>query len=166
MATFRDVRSLLIQINRDLVSPRLMRMLARQTRTIIFRRTKSGFGVNDDQSPRARKQRLRRLAPSTIRQRRRNGVLGSFGNPASSNLTDTGQMLDSIDFKIGKGEYTLLIPNSTRRKKGREKRVPTNAEVAEFVSEERPFFNLTVPEQQILVKMVRDRLRKIVRSLS
>lgn len=166
MAKLKDVSSVIAQIQRELNSIRFSRELGDKARDVIFKRTKSGRGVSDDRAKEPRKVTLKVLSPATVKQRTRSGVSGSFSRPSKSNLTDTGQLLDSIQVIAGPGEFQLIIPNTQRRKKGNERRTPTNAEVAEFVSEDRPFFALTGDEQNILRREVTDRMRKIIRRLT
>lgn len=166
MAKVRDVTKAFAEIQREINSIRFSRELGTQARDIIVKRTKQGFGVDDDEDAEPNKVRLKRLDAKTITQRRRNGVRGSFATPAFSNLTDTGQLHDSVQVFAGRGGFQLVIPNTQRRKRGNEKSTPTNAEVAEHVSKDRPYFALTGDEQNILRKTVTDRMRKILRRLT
>lgn len=137
--------------------------LADQSVDIIYKRVKSGLGVNNDEARFPSKKSLKDLAPSTIKARRRKGVKGKFGRPDKSNLTDTGQLLDAIKSMVLNDEnYKVFIKNNPRRGSAL-----TNKTVAEFVSKNgRPFFALTKDEQQILLKeietVIRDKIRKFV----
>jgi len=86
-------------------------------------------------------------------------VLGEFGSPSRSNLTLTGQLLESIQSRINdSGKVELFIPDTVRKgirlKNG--KIIPnrarvTNAQVAKYVQEQgRDFFNFTDGEIRIL----------------
>jgi hypothetical protein len=98
---------------------------------------------------------------STIYQRelmKKRGELSNLTTPMKSNLTMTGQLLDSIKWKIDKLTITLFF-DSNRRKDGRN----TNNEIANYVSEKRPFFNLSKQEiEQVkreVIKVLKSRLK-------
>lgn len=159
-ANLGDLRKFLDRLNRDVVSTSTMRELGMLGRDIIFKRVKTGFGVNSERTPNPSLQRLKRLSPRYIEQRRRQGVGGSFGSPGRSNLTNTGEMLDSMEVKVfNDSNFEILIPNSLRKDK------KLNSRIAEFVEKQgRPFFALTPDEQQILVKEIEDKIRKALNS--
>lgn len=160
----------------------LKRDLAQLTKEIIYKRVKSGKGVSSDSSPFivTRFQRLSPLSANykayrragrvqfTAMVKRRGGMkkvkvsfqtrnfpgLGEFASPTKSNLTFTGQMLNSMTFDIKRLGFTILIPE-TRRREGKA----TNAQVARWVSQAgRPFMNLTAGEHRI----VKSRMKKIL----
>lgn len=160
MAKLRDLRRFLDRLGKDVISARTMREFGDMTSDIIYKRVKSGFGVNDERATDPRRKKLKRLSPGYIRQRARDGVRGEFGAPRRSNLTNTGEMLGSFKVQnIRDGSFELVIPNSLR-KDGK-----TNARVAEFVEQQgRPFFALTKDERQILVKELEDRIRRALRA--
>lgn len=72
-------------------------------------------------------------------------VLGEFGAPERSNLTLTGQLLNSITEATTLDGFRIYIPNTTRN--GSKL---TNAKVYEYVSKARPFFALSNGEFRIL----------------
>jgi hypothetical protein len=83
--------------------------------------------------------------------------LSSQTSANKSNLTFTGQMLDSIktiSAKVG----SAIVSVSGRRKDGM-----SNKEVAEFVSVARPFLNLSKPELNALQKLIRQRIDRILK---
>lgn len=90
-------------------------------------------------------------------------ALGEFGTPTKSNLTFTGQMLDSITIGARDGVFTLTIPPSPRTD-GK-----TNKQVAEFHSKQRRFFNangnlVTIPKRAFFA-LTEGELRILTREL-
>ena len=162
MATFKSVSRVIRKVKTELLTRSFNRKLGNEAKEIVFKRVKLGFGVDNEDSRNPRRVRFRKLTPNYIRQRRRRGVQGSFGGPRKSNLTDTGQLLDSMIVRANRDGFTILIPDS-RRRGGRN----TNAEVAIFVSDSgRPFFALTGAEVNILKKSITDRIRRLTRRVT
>lgn len=150
-----SLRKFLDRVEREVLTKQSNTELAKAAQDIIFKRVKSGFGVTNDLSDAAIRRKLKPLSPGYIEQRRKRGVTGKFGSPGISNLTNTGQMLDSMTFKANNQGFRLEIPG-TRRRDGE-----TNKRVADFVRKDRPFFALTIPEVRILEKIVDDKVLKI-----
>jgi hypothetical protein len=120
----------------------IAREMAHLALDLIRRRTRSGKGVKVDggqASP------LKRLSPRYIDYRRANSSkLSAFTSPGRSNLTFTGEMLNSMSvLKKSGGGYLIGF-------KGRR-----NERVAERVSNVRPFLNLSADEQERLAKALR-----------
>jgi hypothetical protein len=155
MANFDDFADVISEIERKVLSARAMRRLGDKGKDIVFRRVKSGFGVDRERSRNPRKKRLKPLSAGYIQQRQREGVSGSFGSSARSNLTNTGQMLDSFEVEAKDRSFRIIVPN-TRRRDGK-----LNSRVAQFVSQDRPFLAMTRDEQQILRKEVENNVRKV-----
>lgn len=167
--------------------------MARFTRDMVYKRVKSGKGVNADNKPvRATShQKLKKLSKNYVTFRKTGYVnfrakkyfkkggsfyewvdvkfyvgqpaLGEFGAPARSNLTFTGQMLKSMTFDTTKRGFVVLIP-ATRRREGKL----TNSQLAIYLSQGgRPFMALTAGESRILKsnlkKAIQKRMRKLIR---
>ena len=123
----------------------------------IKTRTRLGKGVKSTGSE---AEPLKPLKDSYREQRKRDkrsGKLSQFSSPAKSNLTRTGQMLDSISVKATAQKVLLYFRGS------RKDSDASNAEVAGFVSESRPFFNLSKAELNGLNRFIRDLFEKIVK---
>lgn len=156
----------------------LKRDLAQFTKDMLYKRVKSGKGVNSDRSAFevTSHQRLRPLSKNYKRYRRTGIVefeatnkkgkkvkasinvgkpaLGEFGTPEKSNLTFTGQLLASISINIKKFGFTIYIPETKRRGEN-----ITNAQLARYVSQNgRPFMNLTAGE----IRIVKSRMKKTI----
>lgn len=116
---------------------------------LIKKRTRLGYGVEDQGKP---KTKLKKLSPGYINQRKRNKPTGP-STPAKSNLTYSGDMLDALEAKKKQdNKIEIGFKNSEEEKK------------AEYVSEDRPFNNLSKAEikqlQQKLEKALRDAINK------
>jgi hypothetical protein len=146
--------------------------LTKLARDIIYKRTKSGFGVNQDDTIPGTQKRLRELSEK-YKKVREKVVLGKFGKAKRSNLTLSGQMLDALSSKAEKGGITVFVKNTLRRpikkKQGKAiKQQNTNAEIADFVSDQgRPFLNYTNQEiRQITFQWKRKVEKELNKTLS
>lgn len=158
----------------ELINKRFIQELGMYTLDLIFKRVKSGWGVDsDDKDPEyTNRQRLSPLSDGYKKQRKgliefraknkkggevivkfkiKKPLLGKFATPNKSNLTFTGEMLDSIEIKAGDKGFNLYI-NNKRRSDGM-----TNKNLAELVTEEgRPFFAITKQE----IRMIRTKINQ------
>lgn len=163
---------------------RLLNLVGNKIRDIIYKRVKSGYGVTDDKEfGQSNKQKLKPLSKSYQQQRagkvfffKRDGKIykidlpqdnfkpkkvgtGDFFSAKRSNLTYTGQLLDSIRVSvIGNNRVRVDIPD-TKRDDGL-----TNKKVAEYVGQARPFFNITEGEMRIIDKLIKTELKKFLQS--
>ena len=69
---------------------------------------------------------------------------------AKSNLTRTGQMLESLKERIGNGKFSLFFDNSKAKKK------------ADFVQNERPFMAVSKQELKRLEKLIQSLIREAI----
>lgn len=145
------------RLDRTLLSRNGMNSIGELVKGIIFKRVKSGFGVQDDRRTPTTRKKLKALSPNYIEQRR-GKKLGRFGSPGFSNLTNTGQMLDSIVVKAKKGSFEVLIPNTRRR----DTKL-SNKDVASFARRQRPFFQITKAESRIVTERVDGIIARAVR---
>lgn len=84
--------------------------------------------------------------------------LSPFTSAGKSNLTFTGQMLDAVKVILSKrGNVKVSVENSKRDEGG------TNKKIAGFVSEERPFLNLSAPEILALQRYIRQKLESLLK---
>ena len=133
------------EINARGLSRRTLEPIAVDLRKTILNRIKAGFGVVSDRVAESTGRRLKPLSESYKRQRARNGVRGERGTPNRSNLTNTGQMLDSLRSIAKRGQIVLDIPDTSRKGSS-----ATNKEVAGYVRKDRPFLALTKKEARQL----------------
>lgn len=141
---------------KDAVSPKALDAvtlkLAASALDTIRRRTREGYGVARDG---ASKQKLKRLSAAYIEHRRRSR-LSSFTSPAKSNLTFTNDLLGSMFVRRqGFADYTISF-------RGRHRSGISNAKLAEYVSEERPFMHLSKDEDRKLSELSRREFDRLV----
>ena len=98
---------------------------------IIVRRTRLGYGVDKELGPRSR---LAGLSEKYI-QKRKGIRLDATTRPARSNLTNTGQMLRSMGFKVLEPGKLLIEPEGSRDDGY------TNIQIAEFNADRGRVFN-------------------------
>lgn len=148
-----------------------MRKFGEQAAEMVRLRTRLGSGVEKEG---ANKRPLKRLSDSYKQVRRgkiafftrggkvipytpdRPPSLHSHTTPSKSNLTFTGQMLDSLDVTSARRGEVTVGPTGSR------KGGLTNKEVAGYVSKERPFNNLSKVEQKRMSEIIADILRKLI----
>ncbi len=82
---------------KDPYTPEQMRKLGEEAIRQITVRTRLGYGVDKVGAPR---KRLKPLSEGYIEMRRKSKVLSEFTNSRRSNLTHTGQMLESLKLRI------------------------------------------------------------------
>jgi hypothetical protein len=137
------------------------KQLGDKARDIVFKRTKAGFGVNKDTVANPVRVPLKVLTSKGYIDYRRTIKLGRFGKPGRSNLTLTGQMLDSIKVIPKRNGFEVVIPKTRRRAAGNRRRDPnTNNDILQFTRKARPFFALTTAEQRIITQEIRRALNK------
>lgn len=116
----------------------------------IVTRVRLGFGV--DKSG-ARKQKLKKLDSSYVRQRKKSD-LGKGASASKSNLHKTGQMVEEDIGGIVDGNKIIIGMETDR-----------SAKVAAFVSKQRPFLNMSRGEIQRLTKFFKVEITEIFRKL-
>jgi len=113
---------------------------------MIRKRTQDGFGVVN-----GKKRKFKPLAQSTI-DRRRKKVLSPDTNPSTSNVTETGQMINSLKSRERKNGVSIRVSGSS-------------VEVAKQVQKTREFLCFTDGEEtrltNFVVKELVKRLKKI-----
>jgi hypothetical protein len=85
-------------------------------------------------------------------------ILGPYGSPTKSNLTMTGELLESISFSFNKNGFKLFISDDERND-GKL----SNKAVADYVATDRPFFAITKSELNILRREISTKIRDIIR---
>lgn len=106
------------------------------------------------------------LEKETIDYRKRyRAFLHPATKPATSNLTMTGQMLDSITYKFKKNIITVFVPNTKRRPLAPffNGKTTTNKIVAENVQVRRAFLGLSSEDNDKINKLFQRELRLLTR---
>lgn len=129
----------------DITSNATLEDIGRAIAEIIRVRTRLGYGVSRQGSKRTKLKPLSDMYKAYRRQNRRR--LSPETSPNKSNLTFTGQLLDSLTFKAGRGK--LRVEPSGRRRGGL-----TNLKLAEHVTDQgRPFLNLSDNELKQITRI-------------
>lgn len=188
--TVKKIRAIKSIVN-DIV---FRRDLAKFTRDMVYKRVKSGKGVDSDSKdpdsttavrlkPLSKNYKYyRKTGKVRFKARKFNGTsaagrrwwdmvdvefsvgkpsLGPYGSPDRSNLTFTGQLLESMSFDITTSGFKVLIPNNKRRGSNL-----TNSQLAKYVSQNgRPFMALTSGEFRVLKLRMKKNIQKRLREL-
>ena len=163
---------------RTLASPSYMKEIGEKARELIYNRTKLGDSVEETGGE---KKKLKKLSPSYKDQRagkvafitkkaksgnvvipiipKNKPSLHGTTTAGKSNLTFTGQMLDSIKVLLSTGKVSIKPTG------GRNKSDLDNLEVAELVSKERPFNNLSRSEIKQMQNFVAELLKILTKNL-
>lgn len=156
----RDVRKVLRNaVDRDLISLDQMKKVGLKASELVVKRTRQGRGVNradggGNTSP------LKQLTERYINYRKQNRFrLHPDTSPGKSNLTFSGQMLDSFTVRQTSKGRVFIGPGGRRSGGG-----PTNAQVGQFVIEQgRVFNNLSRGEIRELAKFYQATFPRIAR---
>ena len=110
-----DLTKLLKKIEKAIDSPRYRRefeQLGEFAVNLIVKRTRLGYGVRKNGGKRFR---LAPLDSKYVDARKRQGGLSKFARPKKSNLTRTGQMLESVEVLEYRRGKLKIGPNGRRR---------------------------------------------------
>lgn len=117
--------------------------------SVVERTQDRGRGVRE---PEGQERKLKRLAQLTRERRKRSKNLSSKTLFWRSNLTHTGQMLESIYYRvIGRSKIQIRL----RGKKSQNK--------AQAVSKARPFMNLSKKQVRNLLTLYNNLVRKVLK---
>lgn len=126
---------------------------------MIKLRSRLGFGVSTEGGNRNRFAELSKSYKEERAQDRKSGKLSSLTTPNRSNLTRTGQMLESLGVKKLKDGEVKIGPKGKRLGES-----ITNEEVGVFVSAAgRVFNNLSKTELKRLDKFIEDELERFLK---
>lgn len=144
---------------KQITDEEFLELVAQEARDIIYKRTKSGKGLSANKKFGAALTPLKKLSSDYILIRGQR-ILGPFGTAKKSNLTLSGELLESMVYKITGNSVTLSVDTKTH-----EGTNITNQELAEYVTKQgRPFFGLAVIEEKILnafiQRLIRARFKK------
>ena len=189
--TFSRLISDISKLKTEFYKKKNLDRIAERARSIIYKRVKSGKGVNSDSlktgeaepsklkplSENYKKFRAGKQAFYTNKKTKNifltknkkwidKPVLGEFGSANRSNLTLSGQLLESMTYRVSSKEIYIFIPATKRKRINKfDSSNKTNKEVAEYVSKERPFLAITSGELRILEREVDLIIGEILRSL-
>jgi hypothetical protein len=160
----RDIKYLgsdLKKLLESVVTKQMLEEIGQRMVDIIYKRTKSGKGLTEDKKFGAGLTPLKPLSEVYKERRKIDGVRGKFGSVRKSNLTNTGEMLEAIVYKIV-GNSVIVEVEASSRDDGLD-----NKKLAGYVSKNgRPFFGLASTEEKILDSFIRRLIRERLRELN
>lgn len=158
LARIRQVKERFASAVKGVHTPEYMKEVGDFAAKRIKTRTKLGWSVKDTG---AQKERMKPLKQTSVEQRKKmleQGRLSGLTTPKKSNLTRTGQLLDSIRPKNAT-RSTVKVGPTGQRDDGK-----TNQRVGEYVSDAgRPFNNLSDAERQAVTDKIRRDLQNLIR---
>lgn len=159
MAMYKTTAAFLIALRKTIgksVSKKNMLELGKLAVKQVVKRTRKGLGANRTN---AQEKPLKPLSPNYIAKRRKS-KLDKTTKPSKSNLTFTGQLLRSMRVKEVTNRGVRWGANRRRRKGGL-----TNERLADIVSEQRPFNNLSKQDIDKLAKYLDKNLARLLKKL-
>jgi hypothetical protein len=162
-------RNKMDDIKRRIGRKEFMTKLGLQLRTLIYGDTKAGKGVASDQEGAGVEIRLAALSDTYVEYRRKklnskNFSPGPFFKVSKSNLTFTGQMLESLDFEARQGLVRVFVSDTSRTELSGRRSKLSNKDVADIVTRNgRPFLGLSQRNERTLDKEIERETRAIVR---
>lgn len=162
------IKKLILEAENDAFSIPNMRGLAQEAAEEIKTRTRLGYGVSKHEGPKAP---LASLADSTKDNRKRMKIRGELSGATTvgkSNLTATGQMLDSIKGDaVSRGKAIVKLTGT------RDGENLSNEKLGEYMEEgssnrpKRPFMRLSdLQLKRITENLARDIVSRIKRGLT
>lgn len=118
--TFKDLEKKLAKLISSVGDASTMDKIGKELAQTVKTRTRKGFGVDQ---PGGRSKRLTKLSKPYKKERKglqSRGKLSSETSPAKSNLTKTGELLDSIKGSGKKNEARIYIDGRNNVKKVRD----------------------------------------------
>ena len=143
----------------DVFDTDTLQEIANWIRDTIYKRTKSGKGLNKQNRAigGTTNAPLKPLSPGYIEKRSKE-ILGPFASPRRSNLTFTGELLESIEAVVQGKQVKVQIPNE---KHGSGISLQ---KLLDLVEEVRPFFGLSETEKKTLDSMIARMIREKFRA--
>lgn len=157
-----DLKSILNKLSKTVqesIDRVTMQKVGDFTALLIVKRTRLGYGVNDNFGE---KKKLAGLSLNYIKARKRNGV-DSTSSAKKSNLTKTGQMLKSVKAKYKSKGIVIIKPTGTRDDGN------TNEDIARYNAERSPsrvFNRVSALEFQQILRYYRKTFGDLVKKSS
>lgn len=143
----KDFRAKLKVVVDGIVDRDILREIGNEAREMVKSRTRKGFGVERELGPQTR---LAGISESYKKQRKRlqkQGKLSPETTPGKSNMTKTGELLDTLNLRVNKKSVTV----SAKGKKNQDK-AKYNAKAG------RTIFNLSKSENQKIKKLINQKI--------
>lgn len=147
----------IMKVQEEFLKSDVAKELGKLAQEQIKKRTRLGYGLSNGKNGEAKRKRLKRLSEPYKKQRGRMNLSGET-SAKRSNLTQSGDMLDDIDYKIkaktnSGRKVKLSFSDSFSKKK------------AEWNSKDRKFFGLTKPEKKLITAKLAEKLRKVLKKI-
>ncbi|TXH09386.1 MAG: hypothetical protein E6R04_08090 [Spirochaetes bacterium] len=127
-------------------------------------RTRLGYGASGHLRPREKLKPLAESSKDIRKGFKKAGELSEFTSPGRSNLTFTGQMLDSLTVRVISMGKIIIDVTGIRKPTKKKDDLRTNKEVAQKVTDEgRPFMYLTDKDYKAVINFVRDGFKSILK---
>lgn len=144
---FKDLKKKVDTALREVLNKETFNEIGALTSEQIKTRTRLGKGVEQNEGP---FKPLKPLSPATqnIRQaKKKSGKLSALTTPKRSNLTETGELLDSIKYESKDTEVRIYIEGSNNQKKAIDQ-----------VGQGRKFMNLSKTEIREVIKYLQKKI--------
>lgn len=160
MKDIKDFKAQIKKIYESLITKEMKLEWAQKAADTIYKRTKAGQGLSSNKVSVGGNSlvKLKELS-DPYKQYRSKKVLGPFGAPKRSNLTFSGELLESIIAKM-QGSDAVVVMDTGDHYSG-----VSVDELAKKVSDDgRPFFGLADVEVKVLENFVKRQIRDKIRS--
>lgn len=105
-------------VEQALNSRKILDAVGRSVSTDLVKRTKVGKGVKENFDPPHKLPELKDNTVKTRRSLRKSGRLtGKGATPKKSNVTRSGEMLDSVTYGVGRGQVEIKLQGREQEKK-------------------------------------------------
>lgn len=162
---FEEIKRMVDKATDKAVSKNFLGALGKILSKDIKVRTRSGLGTEEAKDG----GRLKRLEPLNSepykKQRKRDKNLSTKTSPSKSNLTRTGQLLDSIISRV-KGKKIEISFKEGRKPDKYGKTVKNDDIVTWQETQRRPFFYISAPEQTRIDRLVRKKIEQELKKLN
>ena len=139
--TFKELQFKLDKLVDDVVNRSLTDKIGKKVVKTVKNRTRKGFGVKQNAGKAERLKPLRQPTKKKRRNLKKRGRLSGETTPTTSNLTESGQMLNNIGYRASDKEV-VVAPKGRQQQKARQ------------VSKDRPFMNLSKSEIKELADLI------------
>jgi hypothetical protein len=148
---------------KDTLSRTQLKVIGEEQKNKVKTRTRLGKGVSETTD---RLTRLKRLKDSTKETRKRyRGRLHSQTTVSKSNLTATGQLLDSLRTRVENNSVIIFLKDRRSTELSGSASTKTNSEVANYAKKGgRNFLELSSSEVNALIRDIRKRILDKIRN--
>lgn len=144
---FKDLKKKVDGALREVLSKDTFNDIGKMTSEQIKTRTRLGKGVPESEGS---FQALKPLADSTVgirKDKKKAGKLSALTTPNKSNLTETGELLDSLKYQSTNTEVRIYIEGQQNQKKANDQ-----------VAQGRKFMNLSKTEVREIIKYLQKKI--------